>query len=172
LSSSSVSGNLTSYTENYYDGSTVSVNIRDKGIFLADKQEIGTNLFSDPNYFSGNDVFDVRLPSRLFETWNIASGMGSDNITLQGGGGMLNVNAGGDNDRVTLLDLNHFVDGGSGIDLVSLQGARSSFQYDPISTTSFTLRDGSACSTLVNVERLKFSDISLALDVGPTQNAG
>jgi hypothetical protein len=67
-------------------------------------------------------------------------------------------------------------DGGAGIDTGVFSGSRSSYTVSSSSNGVWSTvdkvvgRDGK--DNFVNVERLQFTDTNLALDVGPTQNAG
>ena len=66
------------------------------------------------------------------------------------------------------------IDGGSGIDTARYDGSSSQFA---VSSSGGVLvivdkKGASGTDTLTNVERLKFTDTNVALDVGPYQNAG
>ncbi len=81
----------------------------------------------------------------------------------------------GGNDKLIGKGGNDSLDGGSGIDAAKYQGKRSDYLLtlekgnarvlDGVST-----RDG--IDTLTKIERLQFTDINVALDVGPNENAG
>jgi len=86
-------------------------------------------------------------------------------------------------DRITANALNNLlngmggndtINGGAGIDTAIYSGTASQYQITTGTQAAVvdktTGRDGT--DTLTNVERLKFSDTNLALDIGPTQNAG
>jgi hypothetical protein len=78
------------------------------------------------------------------------------------------------NDSLTGSAGNDSLDGGAGTDAVVYSGSRSNFSLTK-TITGFTLADGTGAAgtdTLQNVERLKFSDGAIALDVGATQPAG
>lgn len=152
LETMSVSGTATSYVEKYTDGSSVS------RLLLAD----AANLPAD-------DKINVTLGAALASTWVIASGAGSDKISIKGGGSSLSVNAGSGNDAIALGDSNHAVDGGAGIDTVTFTGARSAYAIDKTST-GYTVLSSSGTDTLTGIERLHFSDAALALDI--SGNAG
>lgn len=69
---------------------------------------------------------------------------------------------------------NDTIDGGAGTDTVVYSGNRSSFAITKTSA-GFGLTDNTGAAgtdTLLNVERVKFSDGGIALDVGATQPAG
>lgn len=66
------------------------------------------------------------------------------------------------------------IDGGTGIDAVIFNSGRSSFALAK-TPTGFSLTDKTDTArtdTLQNIERLKFSDGNIALDVAATQSAG
>ena len=67
------------------------------------------------------------------------------------------------------------IDGGAGIDTAQFSGLSTSYVRSVTSTVKTVTdnvanRDGT--DTLTNIERLKFTDTNIALDIGPTQNAG
>jgi Ca2+-binding RTX toxin-like protein len=115
---------------------------------------------------------------------------GNDNFTLIGsrgsnvytGGGNDTVNGslhadtiftGAGNDLITGNGGNDFIDGGIGIDTAVYLGAYSQYGGSLATGTIIdTIANRDGTDTLTNVERLKFSDINLALDIGPTENAG
>ena len=69
---------------------------------------------------------------------------------------------------------NDLIDGGLGIDTYHAMGRSQQFSYELLSN-SVKLRDLNGLEgsdTLSNVERIKFYEINIALDVGPAQNAG
>jgi hypothetical protein len=57
------------------------------------------------------------------------------------------------------------IDGGAGRDTVVYSGARASFAINHNADGSYTVSGGGVSDTLVNVERLQFSDAKVALDV-------
>jgi len=78
------------------------------------------------------------------------------------------------NDMMFGNEGNDRIDGGSGIDTADYDGLSSQFTIR-ISGGFFIITDNKGASgtdTLTNIERLKFSDGCLALDVGAAQNAG
>jgi hypothetical protein len=78
------------------------------------------------------------------------------------------------NDSLTGSAGNDSIDGGAGTDTAVYSGTRAIFTLTKTST-GFSLSDstGSAgTDTLQNVERIRFSDGGIALDVGATQPAG
>jgi hypothetical protein len=73
------------------------------------------------------------------------------------------------NDRVALGSGSHHVDGGTGLDTASYNA--SSAAYKVAHTTdgfNVTANDGSTIDSLVNVERIQFSDTAVALDINGT----
>ena len=87
------------------------------------------------------------------------------NQTLAGGTASESFTSGPGNDSI---------DGGAGTDTVIYSGSRASFSLTK-SGTGFALTDSTGSlgtDTLQNVERIKFPDGSIALDVGTTQPAG
>jgi hypothetical protein len=70
---------------------------------------------------------------------------------------------------------NDFIDGGIGIDTAVYTGTATSY-IPTLGATSSTIMDRTAnrdgTDTLTNIERLQFSDKSIALDLAPTQAAG
>ena len=72
------------------------------------------------------------------------------------------------NDRVEGLAGNDTIDGGSGIDTVIYSGAKSAYVIT-INTSSVTVSSGvDGRDTLKNIERLQFSDKTVALDISGT----
>lgn len=69
---------------------------------------------------------------------------------------------------------NDYIDGGSGFDTAYYSGQMSRYQGSVGDQTiiSDAATNGDGVDTLINVERIKFSDVSLALDVASTENAG
>ena len=65
---------------------------------------------------------------------------------------------------------NDMIDGGQGIDTLVLDGARSRYQTTVVNNTAIVkdLVGQGGADTLINVERIRFSDVSLALDVTGT----
>ena len=69
---------------------------------------------------------------------------------------------------------NDNIDGGAGTDTITYSISRSNFALAKTSS-GFTLTDNTGTNgtdALQNIERLKFSDGAIALDVGATQSAG
>lgn len=88
------------------------------------------------------------------------------NDTITGNSSANTITGGGGNDTE---------DGGDGIDSAVFTGAKSGYTI-AAQSSGWTVTDGTSgrdgTDTLMNIERLKFSDTSLALDVGANSNAG
>ena len=71
---------------------------------------------------------------------------------------------------------NDTIDGGEGFDIAAYNGTLASHGIKITGTTKATIADTvvnrNGTDTLTNIERLKFSDTNVALDIGPSQNAG
>ena len=92
------------------------------------------------------------------------AGAGNDKVSATSGADILIGGAGSD-----------ALDGGAGVDKAVFNGALANYKIDlavnqAVVTDSQTARDGA--DALKNVERLSFSDVSLALDIGANQTAG
>ena len=129
-----------------------------------------------PNFSARGANIDAVTLANLVNSGNVA---GVNSLTLNGNdvinGSIFSDNliAYSGNDLITGGRGNDFIDGGQGIDTASYQGLLS--QYTGSVSTGVIVdtvsgRDGS--DTLANIERLKFSDTMLAVDIAPTQNAG
>lgn len=166
--SASASGTMTGYTEEYRDGSYARVS----GIStqLTSDQVVNASLLAEAARFGGDDQISIDLPGKLFTDFVMASGAGNDHLTLKGGGGRLNVDAGSGNDTISIASDAHRVDGGAGRDSAAMPLARSSYTVTK-TADGFTVKDsGGTTNTLVNVERITFADANVALDVAG--NAG
>ena len=78
------------------------------------------------------------------------------------------------NNHVYGTAANDLIDGGAGIDTYHAMGRSQQFSYE-ILRDSVKLVDLSGLEgidTLSNVERIKFYETNIALDIGPSQNAG
>jgi hypothetical protein len=163
LSHIAASGTLTAFNDTYRDGSYLSVTDISTQINAGESFAIG--MFGQAARFGGNDTINIELPGHLYADFTMASGGGSDQISIKGGGGRLHVDAGDGNDRITVLGDTHRVDGGAGLDFLSLPGARASYQLGH-PAGGFTITDaGGAVISLANVERIAFADATVALDI-------
>jgi hypothetical protein len=168
LTNTSITGNLTNFKDEYRDGSHLYVT--DLSTYLNAGQVIDESMLADATRFSGDDTVNIDLPAKLYADVLMASGSGNDNITLKGGGGRLNADGGSGNDLVTIVSDAHHVDGGAGLDTVLFQSSRNNYTVQK-TATGYTVKDSTgAVSTLDNVERLKFLDSAVALDI--SGNAG
>jgi hypothetical protein len=160
-----VTGALTGYHLSYLDGSHVDVS--GVSAVLAAPYVVDQTLLAIPSYFGGADDINIELPAHVTSDYLMASGAGNDRLTINGGGGRLNVNAGDGNDQITILGDAHRVDGGAGLDTVVLQSARADFRVVlGASAGSYSLTDkAGAISALTGVERLQFTDAAVALDI-------
>ena len=167
LSSSTVTGSLTSLTQKYYDGSISTFDGQGSSINISNNQNIGLEILNNP--LQGNNTVNVDLPSTLYSPVNVALGDGNNSVTLKGGGGSLSTTLGNGNNTIYLVDGNHSVTAGTGIDTVVLAGYAQNYSITN-TTSGYTVSDNTGLNgpdNLTNVDRLKFSDGSgLALDLG------
>ena len=90
--------------------------------------------------------------------------------TLIGGAGDDTLSGGAGNDFLTGAAGNDFLDGGAGLDSAIYSGLRSNFTVNK-TLTGFSVIDKTSANgtdTLINLERLLFSDVSIALDISGT----
>ena len=95
--------------------------------------------------------------------------------TLLGTAGSDTINAGAGNDTVTGAGGDDTVDGGDGTDLAQFSGPRSAYTITRPFGVLTAVADGAGSDgrdSLSNVERLKFADIGVALDLGTAQPGG
>jgi hypothetical protein len=164
MSHSSVGGVVTAYKTAFYDGSYF--NVTDAKATVTPTMAIEDSLMRTS---SGNDTISIDLPAKLYKDMVVESWDGNDVISLKGGGGRLYAVAGGGNDVISLLGDSHRVDGGLGVDTVKLSSARADVALAPVgspvqATMTATDKSGTV-NTLVNIERIVFTDASLALDI-------
>ena len=99
---------------------------------------------------------------------------GPANDTLRGNAATNNLRGNGGNDTISGGTGNDTIDGGSGIDTASYSGSRAGFALTR-TAGGFSLVDTvglEGTDALSTVERIKFADGSIALDVAATQAAG
>jgi hypothetical protein len=169
LSESQVTGSLTRYSEAFYDGSYVRVTSQ-TGVPINKDTKIEHALLSSAELFPEDDVISISLPATVNTPWLIRPGQGDDRISIVGGGvGKVTVEAGVGNDVITTSGGSHVINGGPGLDFVVLSKSKSTYTLQA-TTSSTTLKDAQNTLQLVDIERVKFSDLSLALDV--SGNAG
>ncbi len=112
---------------------------------------------------------------------NAYGGNGNDNITGNGSANVLygmrgndTIDGGAGNDQLYGGAGNDTMDGGAGTDVAAFSVARASYVITRAGTTTTVQansgNDGN--DTLTNVERLKFADVNVALDMGAAQSAG
>lgn len=157
-------GVLTGYKELYQDGSVLQLS--GVSITLNPAQNLD-DAWSNAADFNGDDVINVDVPAHLYDPVMLQAGAGNDRISLKGGGGQLGVMAGDGNDQITLLGGAHTVDGGGGTDTVRLSLARADAAIQRTGTTNaYTVTDkAGTVDHLMGVERIAFSDATVALDV-------
>lgn len=162
LAHSTVDGMLTAYQTSYRDGSYV--NVTDTRTMIVSNASVEQSLLQAS---SGNDDIRIELPARLYDDVVLDVGQGDDLVTLGGGGGRLHANGGAGNDVFAVLGDSHRIDGGQGLDTVKFGFARADATVTAGATsTAFTVTDASgAVNQLTNVERIVFSDATLALDI-------
>ena len=165
LSSTQLTGRLDGVVINYRDGSSFSAT--GLGLAINGQTQLGDSMLANPANFSGDDVVNVTLASKLEQKLQLATGAGKDTIVLKGGAESVNLDAGSGNDTITLLDHNHIIDGGSGSDTVVLAGPRSSYQITQNGNNLTVQSKGfvGGIDTLSNVERLLFDDGAVAYDI-------
>ena len=165
LSSVALQGTVDSYNESYADGSSYSLS--NLGLKVTGSTVFSEKLLEDGNNLPGNDTINISFAAALKTPWALASGAGNDDVTLKGGGASLSVNTGSGNDSIHLGDDGHAVDGGSGVDTLFLTGPQSTYALTKTSTgvnvQSKAFSGG--VDALSNVERIQFSDATVALDV-------
>lgn len=165
---SKVSGTMRTYSADFDDQSYLI--IKDAAIFMSDTDTVDASFFADPSRFPGDDVFEIEMPGMLHQDILLAAGSGHDNITISGGGGKLDVAAGDGADRIAVLNGSHAIDGGAGIDVLILEGARNSYTLSK-TTAGFTVQNAAGAVNVLNaVERISFGDTMVALDI--TGNGG
>lgn len=129
------------------------------------------SLYSDYNH--GGYEISLTTDNTVSSTSSVALSAAVDNAILLG---YANINAiGNGNNNVFITNFgNNAIDGGGGIDTAQYSNVRSNFSIAKTST-GFTLTDRTGVEgtdTLQNVERVKFSDASISLDVGSLQPGG
>ncbi|MFT4863778.1 MAG: Ca2+-binding RTX toxin-like protein [Pseudohongiellaceae bacterium] len=124
----------------------------------------------------GSDNITVRGDANT----TIESAGGNDTLTTSGGEDFITVRAGGNtsvttaagNDTIRAGSGNDTIDGGSGLDLLQYSNAGAAYTISKNQTSGqqqVTSADGT--QTIVDVERVFFSDKKVALDLMPEQNA-
>ena len=84
---------------------------------------------------------------------------------LNGTSGVDQIYAKGGNDTMVGSTGSDYIDGGAGLDLVRYNGSSMTATIAKLATGEVTVRRGSETDTLVNVERLQFTDQWIAIDI-------
>jgi Ca2+-binding RTX toxin-like protein len=126
----------------------------------------GTDTYTRVEYFQFADL--TRTASQLALANQALTGTAS-NDSLSGGAGNDTISALAGNDRLTGAGGNDGLDGGPGTDTAVFTGARSSYTVTA-TTTGYTVTGPDGTDTLSGVERLEFTNETLALDI--SGNAG
>ena len=176
---SNVSGTLTKYTENYYDGSIISADFGSTPLVIDNDEIIDITQLSDPDNLPGDDVLDISLPADIYEEVIIRAGAGNDSITLAGGGGNLHLDTGSGNDIVKVTSGDHEIHTGSGNDTVTGGGGEETLIYDGL-ISDYTIQKSAGGKLIVNssgktdtaysIEWLEFSDKIISVASLPVQN--
>jgi Ca2+-binding RTX toxin-like protein len=125
-------------------------------------------LVSEGRWSSLDPITKVQIQALQFPERNLdetLKGTTSNDVIYGMGGGDAITGAGG----------NDTIDGGAGIDRAIYSGAAAGYTIKITSATSMVTdktanRDG--IDTLTNIERLQFTDTTIALDIGKDQTAG
>lgn len=177
---SKVSGTLSKYTENYYDGSIVSADFSSSPLAIENDESIDFRQLLDPGNMPGDDRIDISLPKNIYGDVTVCSGDGNDNITLSGGGGDLHLDTGSGNDTVTIKDGDHRIITGSGNDTVTGGLGNETLVYDSVQSSyvvkktsdgKLTVQSTDKVDTLYKVDWLEFSDGAVLVASLPVQNS-
>ena len=177
---SNVSGTLSKYTTNYYDGSLISLDFRSAPLNIGNDEAIGASQLLDPNNLPGNDTLDISLPENIDTEVIISTGAGNDSVTLAGGGGNLHLNTGSGNDTVLIRSGDHEIQtgsgndtitGGNGVETLIYAGRRSDYTIQKSSDGRLTLTSTGKTDTAYRVEWLEFSDRTISVASLPVPNS-
>ena len=174
----------TQITANYYSSvGAANQEIRiDIGKFgtITSVQIVGVDLY----YVGPTEFSNVFLQSASYYGKQIAlseaqcnSGatyLSNESHALLNRGGTITISGASLPVSASLPNASDSIDGGSGLDTVMYSGALAAYSISHSgNTTTLTGSAGAAgTDTLLNVERIKFLDGAIALDVGATQPAG
>ncbi|WP_420473117.1 DUF4214 domain-containing protein [Noviherbaspirillum sp. ST9] len=127
--------------------------------------DAATRTFSGTPSQSDLSTFGVRV---VATSSNGSSA--SDNFVISVGAFGSAVTGNAQNDLLRSGTGNDVIDGGQGIDTLALDGARSRYQVTVANNAAIVkdLIGQDGADTLNNVERIRFSDVSLALDITGT----
>ncbi len=123
---------------------------------------VGTAAVNSPTNFAGA-MGTASMP-----------GGGAVGVTIIGGAGNDILTGGASNDTLNGGAGDDIIDGGAGIDTAVYAGVRTNFTATK-TANGYTVTDNSGAAgtdTLVNVERVKFTDKNIALDLGVTDSGG
>lgn len=167
LGHATVSGTMTATQTDYRDGSFF--HITGVSVPLAANQQIDGSLLSNQAMYSGNDVISVDLPATVYSDYLINTGNGNDTISINGGGGRLNVKTGNGNNTISIGSGSHHVDCGTGVNTAVFNGQSSAFAISKNGAGYQVSVNGSSdVDVLTNVSRLQFADMSVGLDISGT----
>ena len=128
LGRSRVDGMLTGLQQTFRDGSYLSIS----GERDASPPRVVDGELLDDEWLNaplpGDDLIELSLPERPGSDWTLLNaGAGKDTLILQGGGGLISVDAGADDDRVVSKAGSHQMAGGDGTDTLVLPQGRSHY---------------------------------------------
>ena len=134
----------------------------------ASQQTLNTTIFLEPGYwgFVGTKATTITAPGQIsinFGTTieNLKSGSGNDFLVGNAADNQIEGGAGNDT-----------IDGGAGGDIAVFTGPRSGYTITVGTNTQVVDKSGlEGTDTLTAVERLRFSDTSVAIDLAPSGNA-
>ena len=136
---------------------------------------LGCTIDLRPGYFSKISYLDdISAPVNWTTAPPTPTFDGTDDLAIAYGCVIENAIGGSGNDTLTGNDANNNLDGGAGTDTALYGGQRSGFTLTKTGN-AFTLTDRTGTAgtdALQNIERIKFSDGGIALDVGAAQSAG
>jgi len=190
---------ITANGNRYFNGANVLALLGEPLPIQADGDHYGSDVVSSPvksglmyiwgNYY-GNRLDIGRLDLAVLKDlgWNIIS---TDNLALVdlldyapnvvGNGKMTALYGDSKNNVITGTSINETIVGGSGSDTIDggvgmdtsmYSSAKSSYTVTRSGATITVKKPSNEQDTLTNVERIKFSDSGVALDLGANQSAG
>ena len=147
--------------------SNIADNSFAQGIIASGPNQI-QYLISESKWNWSDPITKVYIQALSFPERDVAETLLGTNLndSIYGLGGDDSINGQAGND---------VIDGGSGIDLAVYLGLATEyiFRINASNTeVSDVMPNRDGTDTLTNIERLAFSDINVALDIGPSQNAG
>jgi len=124
-----VSGTVSSYDVNYYDGSYIRLS---GGSSVPVSRETSLiKALSQAELWAGDDKVSLILPDNMQQSINVNTGAGNDIVTAKGGHGELSIDTGAGDDQITLLDDQIHLTTGEGLDTL-----RADFSYVSMSDYS------------------------------------